>query len=56
MKDTHIKVAALLEFFQYLTDLPVFGTLSRVSVVMARKIAGPAKNVLRKDELRQYVF
>lgn len=53
MKDAHIKVAALLEFFQYLTDLPMFAPWARLSVVMARKIAGPAKNVLRKEELRQ---
>lgn len=53
MKEAHIKVAPLLEFFQYLTDLPVFGTMARVSVVMARKTVGPARNVLRKEELRQ---
>lgn len=55
MKEVHCRAAAILEFFQYLTDLPLFGTLARMSLVMVRKIAGPAKNVLRKEELRQYV-
>lgn len=47
-------MAAVLEFFQYLTDLPVFGTMANMAVVIARKTVGPAKNVLKMEELRQY--
>lgn len=55
MKQAHIDHASLLEFLQYLTDLPVLATLTRASVKMWRRIVKPGDNVLSMEALRKYV-
>ncbi|KAF6842698.1 sterigmatocystin biosynthesis P450 monooxygenase stcF-like protein 3 [Colletotrichum musicola] len=54
-KDIHAVVAPLLEYFQYLTSMPMVGTLVRLVVAGMRTMFGFSGNILGKSQLQRRI-